>query len=225
MTVKALIFDVDGTLAETEEIHRAAFNQTFAEAGLAWSWTQELYGRLLRVTGGRERIAAYARECGMRGLDIATLHRRKTDIFNDALRRDPISLRPGVEQLLRAARAHDLRLAIATTTSRPNVINLLGATLGSNALAWFTSLRTGEDVAHKKPDPEVYLHVLADLGLRAGDCIAFEDSENGLRAAQAADIRTIITPSLYTRHERFDGAARILADMTGFALPTAQPAT
>jgi HAD superfamily hydrolase (TIGR01509 family) len=224
MTVKALIFDVDGTLAETEEIHRAAFNQAFAEAGLAWSWTQELYGRLLRVTGGRERIAAYARECGTRGLDIATLHRRKTDIFNDALRRDPISLRPGVEQLLRAARAHDVRLAIATTTSRPNVISLLGATLGSGALAWFTSLRTGEDVAHKKPDPEVFFQVLADLGLRAADCMAFEDSENGLHAAQAAGIPTIVTPSLYARRERFAGAAQVLTDLTEFALPSTQPA-
>jgi beta-phosphoglucomutase-like phosphatase (HAD superfamily) len=217
MRVRALIFDVDGTLAETEEIHRAAFNQAFAEAGLGWLWTRELYARLLRITGGRERMTAYAAETGARPLDFAGLHRRKTDIFNAMLRRGPIALRPGVADLIRAGRENGLRLAIATTTSRPNVGSLIAATLGEDALGWFVSIRTGEDVARKKPDPEVYRLALADLALRPSECLAFEDSANGLRAALAAGIPTVITPSLYTMAEDFTGATWIAEDLTALA--------
>ena len=219
MTVRALIFDVDGTLAETEEIHRAAFNEAFAEAGLGWFWTPELYRRLLLVTGGRERIAAYAEEIAVAIADIPALHRRKTDIFNDKLRRGPITLRPGVEPLIHAARQQDLRLAIATTTSRPNVASLIEATLGSVAVNWFDTVRTGEDVARKKPDPEVYRLALADLELRPTECLAFEDSANGLRAARSAGIPTVVTPSFYTAGEDWTGAAAVLSDLSGFRPP------
>ncbi len=170
MPVRALIFDVDGTLAETEEIHRAAFNAAFAEAGIGWFWTVDMYARLLKVTGGRERIAAYGDEIGSLPGDIPALHRRKTDIYNERIRSGGIALRPGVERLIRTAREHELTLAIATTTSRPNVISLIAATLGESAVAWFASIRTGEDVSRKKPDPEVFNLVLADLGLAAADC-------------------------------------------------------
>jgi beta-phosphoglucomutase-like phosphatase (HAD superfamily) len=217
MLVRALIFDVDGTLAETEEIHRAAFNQTFHEAGLDWLWTEDDYRRLLLVTGGRERIAAYAGEIGVADLDIPALHRRKTELFNDKLRRGPIALRPGVEQLISAGRERGLHLAIATTTSRPNVISLIEATLGGEAIGWFASIRTGEDVARKKPDPEVYRLVLGDLGLDASECVAFEDSANGLRAAQGAGIPTVITPSLYTQGEDWTGAEMVLDSLVEFA--------
>ena len=217
MTVKALIFDVDGTLAETEEIHRAAFNQAFAEAGVGWFWTPDLYARLLRVTGGRERMAAYAAEMGTAPLDFSALHRRKTDIFNAMLRRGPIALRPGVADLIRAGRARGLRLAIATTTSRPNVGSLMVATLGEDALGWFDSIRTGEDVVRKKPSPEVYGLALADLALRPCECLAFEDSANGLRAALAAGIPTAVTPSLYSAGEDFTGAAWLGEDLTTLA--------
>ena len=217
MTIRALIFDVDGTLAETEEIHRAAFNQTFAETRLGWVWTSELYGRLLRVTGGRERMAAYAAEVGTDSIDIASLHRRKTAIFNQLLRRGPIALRPCVAPLIRACRAKGPPLAIATTTSRPNVVSLLEATLGIGALEWFASVRAGEDVARKKPDPQVYHLVLSDLGLSPSDCIAFEDSANGFHAARAAGLPTVITPSLYTQGEDFAGAVCVIEDLTAFA--------
>lgn len=216
MTIRAFIFDVDGTLAETEEIHRTAFNQAFAEAGLGWFWTEDLYRRLLLVTGGRERIAAYAGECGAENIDIAALHARKTELFNAALRLGPISLRPGVERIIRSGRERGVRLAIATTTSRPNVVSLIQATLGGGALDAFASIRTGEDVARKKPDPEVYGLVLSDLGLSSADCVAFEDSANGLNAARAAGIRTIVSPSLYTQGETLTDAWYVLQDFTEF---------
>jgi HAD superfamily hydrolase (TIGR01509 family) len=213
MPVRALIFDVDGTLAETEEIHRAAFNAAFAEAGLAWFWTEELYARLLEVTGGRERMAAYADETRGAPVDIPALHRRKTDIYDKRIRSGDIALRPGVERLIRKAREDGVTLAIATTTSRPNVISLIAATLGESAVSWFASIRTGEDVTRKKPDPEVFRLVLADIGMDGADCVAFEDSAIGLRAALAAGIPTIVTPSVYTFGEDFAGAALVCRDL------------
>jgi HAD superfamily hydrolase (TIGR01509 family) len=213
MPVRALIFDVDGTLAETEEIHRAAFNAAFTETGIGWFWTVDMYARLLKVTGGRERIAAYGDEIGSLPGDIPALHRRKTDIYNERIRSGGIALRPGVERLIRTAREHKLTLAIATTTSRPNVISLIMATLGESAVAWFASIRTGEDVSRKKPDPEVFNLVLADLGQAAADCVAFEDSANGLKAALAAGIPTIVTPGIYTQDEDFAAAAFVLKNL------------
>ncbi len=215
MPVRALIFDVDGTLAETEELHRAAFNAAFAEAGLGWDWTEALYTRLLKVAGGRERIAAYADEVGSAPLDIAGLHRRKSDLYNERIRQGPIALRPGIEALLRAAPERGLRLAIATTTGRANVVSLIAATLGESAVSWFASIRAAEDVSRKKPDPEVFNLVLADLGLAAADCVSFEDSANGLRAALAAGIPTIVTPSVYTQRDDFSGAAFVVKDLSG----------
>lgn len=215
MPLRALIFDVDGTLAETEEIHRAAFNEAFAEAGISWFWSEDMYRRLLEVTGGRERIADYATHAASQPVDIPALHRRKTEIYNARIRGGDIALRPGIERLICTARTHGAALAIATTTSRPNVISLIAATLGEGAVAWFASIRTGEDVLRKKPDPEVFNLVLADLGLAAADCVAFEDSANGLRAARAAGIPTIVTPSIYTQDEDFSAAALVLEDLGG----------
>jgi len=206
MVVRALIFDVDGTLAETEELHRIAFNRTFAEQGLDWIWDRELYRDLLSVTGGRERMEAYAYRIGAEGIDAAALHRRKTDFYTGMMVPGSVTLRPGVEDLLRRARSARLDLAIGTTTSRANVVGLIAATLGPDALSWFRSIRTGEDTKRKKPDPEVYRLVLDDLGYGPDECLVFEDSANGLRAARAIGIPTVVTPSIYTSEDDFCGA-------------------
>lgn len=213
MAVRALIFDVDGTLAETEELHRIAFNRTFSEAGLSWVWSRELYSQLLKVTGGRERIEHYAHQAGAGDVDAAALHRRKTEFYNELMVPGTVELRPGVEDLLNRARAAGLDLAIGTTTSRANVVGLMAATLGEDALSWFRSVRTGEGTKRKKPDPEVYKLVLADLGHRSEDCLIFEDSENGLRAARAVNVPTIITPSIYTGDDDFAGADYIFENL------------
>jgi HAD superfamily hydrolase (TIGR01509 family) len=218
VTVRALVFDVDGTLAETEEIHRAAFNAAFAEAGLGWSWDRGLYGDLLRTTGGRERILAYARRVGA-DVDAGALHARKTAIYTARVRGGTVALRPGVAALVDHARRTGLALAIATTTSRPNVAALLEATLGRGSTLWFASVRTGEDVRAKKPDPEVYRLVLSDLGLPAADCLAFEDSRNGLLAARVAGLRTVVAPSIYSADEDFTGADVVVDTLEGLRLP------
>lgn len=208
----ALIFDVDGTLAETEEVHRQAFNQAFAEFGLPWVWDVPLYRRLLTVAGGRERIRAFAGPQGL-PVDLDILHRRKAQIYTARVAAGEVALRPGVAALLAEARAGGLRLAIATTTSRANVVALLDA-VGGQADG-FELLVCGEDVAAKKPDPAVYHQVLERMGLPAAACLAIEDSPNGIMAARAAGLEVVATPSLFTTGNDFTGALAVLDGLAG----------
>lgn len=213
--MKAIIFDVDGTLAETEEAHRTAFNRAFAEAGLAWCWSQSDYRALLTTTGGRERIARFMAEHGVQPdpAAIAALHIRKNAIYADLVAGGFVTPRPGVARLIDEARHSGVALAIATTTSRVNLLALLDSVFGPGASGWFAAIVTGEDVAVKKPDPEVYRHALAALALDPHDCVAIEDSRPGLAAARAAGIATIVTPSHYTKGDDFSGAALVLPDL------------
>ncbi|NOV20263.1 HAD family hydrolase [Ensifer adhaerens] len=213
MRPAALIFDVDGTLAETEELHRRAFNAAFKEAGLNWVWDCSSYGDFLRTTGGKERIAAYANSVGTKAIDISTLHRRKTEIYRAMMASTKLELRPGVKRLIDIAYKQSIRMAIATTTTRSNVDALIAATLGGRVENWFSSVRCGEDVTHKKPHPEVYERVLRDLSIPPDQCWAFEDSRMGLQAALAAGVPTVVTPSLYTQTDDFSGATLILRDL------------
>lgn len=204
--LRALIFDVDGTLAETEEAHRAAFNEGFSRWGLGWQWSVEEYRGLLKTTGGKERIRAWQAGMpdGARRLsenEIARLHREKTEIYGEILGRGELALRPGVGALIEAARGAGLRLAVATTTNRPNVDALAQCCWGKGAGEIFDVIAAGDEVAAKKPSPDVFLLALERLGLPAGECLAFEDSANGLRSAQAAGLRVAMTASAYTDHE------------------------
>jgi HAD superfamily hydrolase (TIGR01509 family) len=222
MPLRALIFDVDGTLADTErDGHRVAFNTAFAEHGLDWHWDEALYGELLRVSGGVERMAHYAQgwrrwpvtDEAERSALLRALHASKTRHYVAHVAAGGVALRPGVERLLRAARAEGLRLAIATTTTRDNVLALLAATLGPGSAAWFEVIGTALEVPAKKPDPAVYRWVLQQLGLDAAEAIAFEDSANGLRAARAAGLPCIVTPTAYTADEDFATATVVLRDL------------
>ena len=222
MELQALIFDVDGTLADTErDGHRPAFNAAFADAGLPWHWDEALYGELLEVTGGKERIRFFCERHApdfLRQADanarIRELHGAKTRHYA-ALCARGIPLRPGVEPLLREARAAGLRLAIATTTTPENVTALLPAGL----MALFETVGAGDTVANKKPAPDIYQWVLAQLGLPAAACLAIEDSANGLRAALAAGLATVITRTAYTDDHDFAGALALLPDLGQVTVP------
>lgn len=216
--LEALLFDVDGTLADTErDGHRVAFNQAFAEAGLDWDWSVELYGDLLTVTGGKERIRYYLDKHNRQferpgNLDefIAGLHKSKTRHYTELLNQGSIPLRPGVERLLNAARDAGLRLAIATTTTPANVSALLQNTLGAAGESWFEVIAAGDIVPAKKPAPDIYLYAMAQMKLSAEQCLAFEDSANGIQATRDSNLTTIITVNDYTREHDFSDAALVL---------------
>jgi HAD superfamily hydrolase (TIGR01509 family) len=215
---RALIFDVDGTMAETEEVHRRAFNDAFARAGLDWYWDQPTYGKLLRVAGGKERIGAFAmRKRSMPLLsnrEIAELHQIKTARYAELIATGGCPLRPGVEALLRNARQRNQRLAIATTTSRANIDALLSVALGEDWAEWFEAIVAGEDVRDKKPAPDAYLLMLVRLSLPASRCIAIEDSRNGLLAASRAGIPVLFTRSAYFRDDDCSEALLAVDELT-----------
>ncbi|WP_295636353.1 HAD-IA family hydrolase [Novosphingobium sp.] len=215
MRLKAIIFDVDGTLAETEEAHRRAFNRAFAEAGLAWRWSEADYAALLTTTGGRERIGRYRAEIGLApdATTVAALHMRKNEIYAEQLAAGEIESRPGIMRLIRESLDRGVTLAIATTTSRANLDGLLRHVLGPGSETWFPVIVAGEDVAVKKPDPEVYSRALAALGLEPEVCVAIEDSKHGLAAARAAGIATVVTPSRFTSGQDFSAAALVCSDL------------
>lgn len=221
--LNALIFDVDGTLADTESVHLEAFNHAFAQEGLDWRWDVPLYTRLLSVSGGKERMAQYWLEvdpgvtevdAGARQHTIDRLHEIKTAYYENAVNGGAVQLRPGVLALMDEARRQGLQLAIATTTSPVNIAALLRSAIGPDWRSHFLAIGDASNAPIKKPHPQVYLKVLADMGLQASQCVAFEDSANGLRAALGAGLDTVITPNSYTADHDFKGALRVVPDLS-----------
>jgi HAD superfamily hydrolase (TIGR01509 family) len=215
--LRAIIFDVDGTLADTESAHREAFNEAFAEANLPWQWDEDLYTNLLEVSGGKERIQHF-----WRGLDpdaamsrsggetIARLHASKTRIYDAKVSGGRLPLRPGVLRLINEATQQRIPIAIATTTTPANIDALLRTPLGAGWRDYFAAIADAATAPRKKPDPQAYEQVLQSLNLSAADCLALEDSQNGLRAARAAAIPAIITPTAFTRMQDFGDAFLVL---------------
>ncbi len=215
--LRALLWDVDGTLAETErDGHRVAFNQAFEAFGLPWRWDEARYGELLHVTGGRERLLsdmASRRDAPIVARDRETLaraiHAKKNDFYAALVGAGSIPLREGVAELMRECLERDVRMAIATTTSRANLDALLRFHLGAGWQDAFAAVVCGEDVRNKKPDPEVYLAALARLGEDPLRTLAVEDSPGGVAAAHAADIPVLVTQSAYFGHATIEGAVAI----------------
>ena len=217
---EALIFDVDGTLADTEELHRQAFNLAFGACRLDWIWDVPLYGELLRVTGGKERIASYIARLGLPPLEhrlltelIPEIHRAKTRLYRKLIEVGQVRLRSGVRRLMVEARDAGTRVAIASTTSPENIEPLITAGLGSHGLGWFDTVAAGDVVAKKKPAPDIYHVALRSLGVDPACAIAVEDSAIGVASAKAAGLFTVATPSLWTRDQDFGSADLLLASL------------
>ena len=215
--LRALIFDLDGTIADTEEVHRRAFNQAFAEHGLSWAWSPAEYAELLSISGGRERILQYARQSVPQPFHAAQLieqarrlHSAKSALYARMLADRGVPLRPGVLRLLNEARCRGIRLAIASSTSPANVRAACDGSLPGDWADWFDIVATCNVVDAKKPSPAVYRYVLEHTGWRAGECVAIEDTPNGNRAALGAGLATVITTHAFTRDGDFDGASLVV---------------
>jgi HAD superfamily hydrolase (TIGR01509 family) len=220
---RAVLFDVDGTIAETEgDGHLPAFNRAFQEAGLPWSWTSDQYAELLSVTGGFERMMTYV--AGIGGEDIEQvdfqkrlrqIHQRKNEIYAELLEAGRIAPRPGCIELMAQIARSSQPWAVVTTTSRANWQALWDHSIAPRAeLLPPKMIICGEDVSKKKPDPEAYLLALARLGLQPQQAVAIEDSGNGVNAALGAGIPVIVVRSLFFRDQLFDRAQMVVDELT-----------
>ncbi len=233
-SLNTLIFDVDGTLADTErDAHRVAFNLAFADAGLDWCWSEDGYGGLLRVAGGKERIRFFIERDrpplpnpltlenkeGLTAL-IIDLHQAKTQYYTQIITKGDIQARPGVVRLIQAARQAGMRLAIATTSAPQNAIALLKSILHPDAPDWFEVIAAGDIVLEKKPAPDIYHYVLREMNVMPQECLVFEDSAHGLTAAAAASLQTIVTVNGYTRTQDFSEAVMVLEHLGEPDVPT-----
>ncbi len=224
MALRSMLWDVDGTLADTErDGHREAFNLAFEEAGLARRWDVPTYGGLLAVTGGKERIRHDIDQGDMPPMDdaaIARLHARKTAIYQELIASGRIPLRPGVRRLLKEAWEAGVTLGVATTTTPAALEALIEHSLGAEWFDRFAVLAAGDIVPAKKPAPDIYLHAMETLGAAPEETLALEDSANGLQAARAAGLRCVVTVNEYTRGQDFSGADLVVSD---FGEPDAPP--
>ncbi|MGI0480027.1 HAD-IA family hydrolase [Geminocystis sp. CENA526] len=218
MTLKALIFDVDGTIAQTErDGHRVAFNLAFESAGLPWRWDVETYGKLLEIGGGKERLKHYITHYKAdlpqkQPLDnfIRHLHSEKSRYYAELLASDAIPLRIGIKRLITSARQQGIKLAIASTASVENVRVLLDTSLGEEMASWFEVICAGDMVEKKKPAPDIYLLALKKLGFSSKECLVIEDTNQGLTASYEAGLKTVITINDYSKNQDFDRAVLVL---------------
>jgi HAD superfamily hydrolase (TIGR01509 family) len=220
MGCEALIFDVDGTLADTEEMHRQAFNLAFGACRLDWNWDAPIYCDLLRVTGGKERIGSYIERLRLPAMQrsrlhglIPEIHRAKTRLYRELIEVGQVKVRSGVRRLVMEARNAGMRVAIASTTSPENIEPLVSAGLGPCAMGWFDTIAAGDVVANKKPAPDIYNVALKRLGVDPARAIAVEDSAIGVESAKAAGLFTVATPNIWTRTQDFKAADLLLGSL------------
>ncbi len=233
MSIEALIFDVDGTMADTEEAHRVAFNLAFDRQRLGWNWTRTEYRELLSITGGKERITSYIESLPVSAAlrrrlieRVPEIHADKTKLYSSAVRDGSVPLRDGVARLLDEALDAGCRLAIASTTTAVNVDALLHAAFGPHGLEMFAVIACGDQVRAKKPAPDIYRLALQTLGVGPERAIAFEDSPNGLRAAVGAGLWTVVTPTFWTEGADFSAAGLVLPRLGDPSHPlSAEPGT
>jgi beta-phosphoglucomutase-like phosphatase (HAD superfamily) len=227
--MQALIFDCDGVIAETEGgLHLPAFNRALTEFGFDLQWTRADYADRLLIGGGKERIAGLLTPefVASRGLPtdpeeqhalVAAVHARKTELLGELLDTLEITARPGVNRLAHEALDAGWKLAVASTSAKPAVTAIVRRVLDAEIVDAIT-IFAGDDVEAKKPDPAVYRLALAGLGIDATNAVAIEDSRIGLLAATGAGIQCLVTPSLFTAHEEFAEAFRVVTDLSDVAL-------
>ncbi len=217
MKLKGIIFDVDGTIADTEEIHRQAFNHTFKEHDINWHWSEDEYREILLISGGKERFRKFLKEdeelkskINDHEEFVLELHKCKSKHYRKLLKSDGIQFRPGVIRLINEAREQGIQVGVATSSCMANLRTLFKKILNIEPNELFNSIVTSDTVQEKKPSPAAYQCVLSGLGLDAKHCIAIEDTQNGNLAALEAGLKTIITTHTYTIDNNFTGASLVL---------------
>ena len=220
MNLSAVLFDVGGTIAESEEIHRISFNEAFKEYGLSWYWDEAIYKELVIVGGGKERINYYIKRAWPEMLKqknlsnyVNTLHKLKSQIYVEHLNEIKIQARPGVIRLLNELRTAKIRLAIVSDTLEQNLLNLFKKGLDIDPTEWFEVIAHGDCVDYKKPSPDLYMWALEKLQLHPNSCLAIEDAPRGMLSAHEAGLKVIVTPSKYTKEEKFDLASLVVSDL------------
>ncbi len=226
MTLRAILFDVDGTLADTEALgHRPAYNRAFRKLGLSFRWTPKLYRRLLRQPGGRERLKHYLlqyqpelgaeSEEAQRDIDawVAKVHELKSKYFKRFMRHGRVPLRPGIARIMREARESGLKLAIVTNASLKTLKPVLQYSMGPELAAEVAVIASGEEVQRKKPAPDLYQLAMQRLGVQPHECVALEDSEMGLEAAAAAGVAAVVTVNSDTLEQDFTEAALVVSSL------------
>jgi HAD superfamily hydrolase (TIGR01509 family) len=220
MKLLALTFDVDGTLVDTEELHRQAYNQTFLDFGFGWEWDADTYAQLLTVSGGQARMARYidlldlpaAEKLRLRRV-IPAIHQEKTRLYGELIASNKVLPRPGVVRLIDEARRAGLLVGLVASSASVNVETLVSSALGAELRKTVTAIASGDMVTRKKPAPEIYELLLSMLRVPANAAVAFEDSTNGLMAAKSVGLYTVFTPSRWTTAHRSDGADLVLPSL------------
>lgn len=219
--LKALIFDCDGVIAETErDGHRVSFNRAFREAGLKAEWSVEEYGELVKIAGGKERMKHYFKQNpeilapeNCTDEFIKKLHKRKTEIFMEMSERGELPVRPGIRRLVTQAHEKGILLAVCSTSNEKSVTALIKSVLGEESLNWFDRIFAGDIVKAKKPAPDIYNLVKDNFNLNPDECMVVEDSRNGLLAAKAAGMHCIVTVSYYSTEEDFAEADIVVSSL------------
>jgi HAD superfamily hydrolase (TIGR01509 family) len=218
--IKALIFDCDGVLADTErDGHRVSFNKAFKAKGLDAEWDVPLYKKLLEIAGGKERMKYYFDENGWpdnvsdKDAFVKELHKLKTDLFMELIASGELPLRPGVARLVDEAIAKKIKLAVCSTSNERAVNLVVEKMLGKKRKSHFNAILAGDIVSKKKPDPEIYNLALKILGLKPEECVVVEDSRNGLLAAKAAGMHCVVTTNGYTENEDFSEADLVVPEL------------
>lgn len=218
-SIRGFFFDQDGVIIDTErDGHRVAFNRAFHELGLPARWDVDLYGELLKIAGGKERLRHFLRTPGSGapvapGTEdelIARLHERKTDIFIEMLESGGLPLRPGVRRLMEEINRKGLVLGVCTTSDARVALAVTTTILRGIR---FDFVLAGDVVTRKKPDPEIYRLALHKAGLRAGECIVIEDSQIGIEAAKDAGLFVVATPNGYTAKEDLSRADIVVSSL------------
>tara|TARA_B100000989_G_scaffold296115_1_gene278598 strand:+ start:253 stop:1020 length:768 start_codon:yes stop_codon:yes gene_type:complete len=220
MELNAVLFEVNGTMAESEDFHRLAFNESFKEFGLNWFWDEAIYKELTFVEGGKERIKYYMERAWPEMLKyknlssyIQSIHDSKSQIFEDYLQTEKISMRPGIYRLICELKNKNIRLALVSSTSEKSLLNLFRRGFDMEPTDWFEVIGHGECTPHKKPSSDIYLWTLSQLKLPSQSCLAIESSPRGYESAIGANINVIVTPSQYSIKERFENALTVISDL------------